>query len=335
MRQFSLFFAIILLFSSVSDAISIPLGTSAPDFTLMSLDGDLISLKEQKGQVVVLIYWRTDHKRSLLALKDGSEVVTSLKNKELKIISIIADTDDKEKARTVLSENKINFPVIVDKDRNIYSAYGIRVYPTTIIVDKEGVVFKDIPSHPLTYKKYLRGHIMKALGEIDEAGLQKMLDTHREKKDENTLEAERLYNLAMKFTKSSLQDMALNTAMKSIEVKPDMAKSHILLGFLYLEAEKTDSALESFNKALSLDPKSKEAQTGLGGVFVLKGEADKAIEVLKPATKANPYPQMTYYELGKAYELKGDKDKSIMMYKKSIEKLIHKMVLPSSVSKCQ
>jgi tetratricopeptide (TPR) repeat protein len=44
---------------------------------------------------------------------------------------------------------------------------------------------------------------------------------------------------------------------------------------------------------------------------------------------------MTYYELGKAYELKGDKDESIKMYKKAIEKIIHKAVLPSSVAKCQ
>ena len=44
---------------------------------------------------------------------------------------------------------------------------------------------------------------------------------------------------------------------------------------------------------------------------------------------------MTYYELGKAYELKGDKDKAIEMYKKAIEKIINKKILPLSVSKCQ
>jgi len=335
MRLFILFYVVILFFSSVSNAVSIPIGEPAPNFTLMSLKGEKVSQSELKGKVVVLIYWRTEHKRSLDALKDGSDIVKSLKNKDLIIISVIAGGDDRKKATAVMKDNGIDFPVLIDSDRKLYSDYGIRVYPTTIILDKKGILSKDIPSHPLSFKHLLKGHIKMALGEIDEAGLQEMIGTQREKKDDNTLEAERLYNLAMKFTKSGLQDMAVNSVKQSIEVKPDMAKSHILLGFLYLDAKEPDMALENFEEAVKLDPTSKEAQTGLGGALVLKGDADRAIEVLNPATKSNPYPQMTYYELGKAYDLKGEKGKSSEMYKKAIDKIIHKMILPSSVAKCQ
>jgi tetratricopeptide (TPR) repeat protein len=335
MRLFSLIFALMLLCSSVSDATSVPPGGIAPDFTLTSLKGSPVSLGEHKGNVVVIIYWRTGHKRSLLALKDGNDVFEAFKNKDVKIIGIIAESDDKAEAKAELSEKGINFPVLTDKDRHFYSAYGIRVYPTTLIIDKEGMLAQDLPSHTLTYKKLLKGYVKKALGEIDEAQLNEMMTTHLEKKDDATLEAERLYNLADKFTKSRMYDMAITTAQKSVNVKPDMAKSHILLGFLYLETDEADKAFGTFSKAVELDPRSKEAKTGLGGALVLQGKADEAIEVLKPAARANPYPQMTYYELGKAYELKGDKDKSIEMYKKAIEKVIHNKILPSSVVKCQ
>jgi len=335
MRLFILFYVVILFFSSVSDAVSIPLGEPAPEFALTSINGDRITLSEQKGKTLVVIYWRTEHNRSLDSLKDGNDVITSLKHEDLTLISVIADSDDRDKAKAVMTDNGIDIPVFIDAGRKLYSDYGIRVYPTTLIIDKEGVFSKDIPSHPLSYKHLLKGHIKMALGEIDEAGLQEMIGTQREKKDDKTLEAERLYNLAMKFTKSGLQDMAVKTVKQSIEVKPDLAKSHILLGFLSLDAKDADKALENFEEAIKLEPDSKEAQTGLGGALVLKGEADRAIEVLNPATKANPYPQMTYYELGKAYDLKGDKGKSSEMYKKAIEKIIHKVILPSSVSKCQ
>ncbi len=335
MRRFILLFIVALLFSSVSDAISIPLGDAAPDFTLSSVEGYSVSLSEHKGSAVVLIYWRTEHKRSLQALKDGNDLMGSMKKKGVQIISIIAGSDDRDKAVAMLKDQKIDIPVLIDSKRQFYSDYGIRVYPTTMIIDKEGILVKDIPSHPLSYKKLLNGHLSKALGEVDEAGLEKMMDTHTEKTDPATLEADRLYNLATKFTKTGLYDMAVNTAKKSVDVKPDMAKSHTLLGFLYIETEEADAALESFTKAVELDPNSKEAQTGLGGALVMKGEADQAIEVLKPATKANPYPQMTYYELGKAYELKGDADKASKMYKRAIEKIIHKLILPSSIARCQ
>jgi tetratricopeptide (TPR) repeat protein len=86
---------------------------------------------------------------------------------------------------------------------------------------------------------------------------------------------------------------------------------------------------------VELDPNSHDAKTGMGGALILKGDIDKALEALNSAAVANPYPQMTYYELGKAYELKGDKVKSSEMYKKAIEKLIDKKILPSSISKCE
>jgi len=44
---------------------------------------------------------------------------------------------------------------------------------------------------------------------------------------------------------------------------------------------------------------------------------------------------MTYYELGKAYEKKGESEKAIKMYRRAIEKVIHKKILPSSIAKCQ
>ena len=325
----------LILCSPVSFAINIPAGEAAPDFNLTSLDGEQQSLSKNDGKVTVLMYWRTDHKRSLLALKDARDVMKKLEGKNIRVITIVAGTDRLDQVKSIVADNKMDFPVVVDHGRQFYSDYGIRVYPTTVIVDKEGIITHSIPSHPLTYKKLFEGYIMKALGEIDESKLNDMLSPHNKEVDKTLLDSLRLYNLAMKFTENGMIDLAVNSAMKSIEVKPDLLKGHVLLGFLYLEQEDPDSALATFNKALDLDSHSNDAKTGLGGALIMKGNLDKAIEILNDAAVANPYAQMTYYELGKAYELKGEKDKSIEMYKKAIEKIIHKQILPSSISKCK
>lgn len=326
---------VFLLFSPASDAISIATGGAAPDFTLNSVEGKTLSLSNFKDQIVVIIYWRTEHKRSLLALKDARDVLKNFKGKEVKGISVIAGSDSQSKAQDILKDNGIDYPLLVDAERRLYNDYGIQVYPTTVIIDKEGILAHDLPSHPLTYKAILTGFLKKALGEIDEGELQEILSPHNEKEDKAMLEAHRLYNLAMKFTKSGMLDLAISTARKSVEAKPELAQSHILLGYLYLETMEADKAYEAFNKALELDYHSSDAKTGLGGALILMGKIDSAIEILDSATVANPYPQMTYYELGKAYELKGDMDKSTEMYKKAIEKIIHKQILPSSISRCQ
>jgi peroxiredoxin/predicted negative regulator of RcsB-dependent stress response len=331
----ALAFVFLILFSPISYAINIPAGEPAPDFNLTSLEGSQQSLSKSDGKVTVLIYWRADHKRSLLALKDAGDVIKKLEGKSVRVITIVAGNDMLSQVKSTIVDNKIDFPVAVDYERQFYSDYGIRVYPTTVIVDKGGIITHSIPSHPLTYKKLLEGYVKKALGEIDESKLSDMLSPHNEALDKTLLESLRLYNLAMKFMENGMVELAANSVKKSIQVKPDLLKSHILLGFLYLEMEDSDNALTSFNKALELNPNSNDAKTGLGGVLIIKGDLDKAIKILKDAAVTNPYAQMTYYELGKAYELKGEKDKSIEMYKKAIEKIIHKQILPTSISKCK
>ncbi len=330
----AIFLVSLLFFNPAAEALNIQAGEAAPDFTLSSTDGNTVSLSEYKDEAVALIYWRTGQKRSLLALKDGNDVLKEFKKKKMKILSIIAGSDNKDDAEKTFSENGIGYPLLVDYDRVFYSTYGIRVYPTTIIIDKEGKVSYTIPSHPLTYKKLLKGYIRKTIGEIDEAGLKEVLSTKKEGKDKTEMEALRRYNLALKFTQSGMHDLAIDTVLKAIKAKPEMTRPHVLLGFLYLETNEPDQALDAFNKALELDSDSKDAKTGLGGALILKGKADSAIEILKDAATTNPYPQMAYYELGRAYELKGDKDQSIEMFKKAIEKIVKKNILPSAISKC-
>ena len=335
MKIIAFLFTILLLFSHVSNALSISSGETAPPFTLSSSDGTTVALSDYKGKVKVVIFWRTEQKRSYLALKDAQNVLSEFKGKDVNVISVIGDKETLDEAKKFLSDNNINFPLLIDNERQLYGDYGIRVFPTTMIINKEGVLVDSIPSRPASYRLKLNGYIKKALGEIDEEGLETMLHPKREAVDDAALEANRLYNLSLKFVNMRMYDQAIESAANSIKAKPDLTKSHILIGYLYLEVNEAEKALEAFDRALELDPESHDAQTGRGSALIMMGEIDNAIEILTTAALANPYPQKTYYELGKAYEIKGDKDKSVEMYKKAFAKIVKKHILPSSLSKCQ
>ncbi len=332
-----IFFLVSLLFSPVAyaNAIGIPTGSVAPDFALSALDGKSISLNAYKGKIVVLVYWRSDQERSIMALKDNKDIFKAYKGKGAQVISLVSDSENRDGVQKIVKDNEIDFPVLVDADRKVYGDYVIRVYPTTVIINKDGKIAYDIAGHSLDYKITLEGNLKLILGEIDEAKLKDMISPHREEQDKALLEAERRYNLALKFTEERLFDQAIDAAKKSIEARPNIARAHVLLGFLLLETKEADKALDEFNRALTIDPASHDAKTGLGGALISKGDIDRAIEVLSVASEANPYPQMTYYELGRAYELKGEKDRAIEMYKKAIEKIIKKKVIPFSISKCE
>jgi len=329
-----IFLSFFLLFSPFAYAISIPVGGMAPDFTLNSINGKTISLSEYRGKTVVLIYWKTGQDRSLLALKDGKDIFKRYKKKDVRVISLIAGTENQQEVLKVVKDYGIDFPVLLDSGRQVYGDYGIRVYPSTVIIDREGILTYDIPGHSVTYKNALEGYLQYMLGEISQAKMKEIISPHVARKKQSEFEAESRYNLALKFVESGLIDQAVEAVKKSIDAMPDNAKSRILLGFLFIEQKEADKALEEFNKALELNEHSHDAKTGLGSAFILKGEPDLAIDFLKDAIVANPYPQMTYYKLGIAYELKGEKDKAIEMYKKAFRKIIKKRILPSSITKC-
>ena len=329
------FLIFLLLFVPLSNAISIPLGETAPDFSLSSADGDTISISNFKDKNLILLFWRTGQKRSAMALMDTDDILKTYEKKGVNAVCIIQSSDDREKAAKIISDNEISCPLLIDSDRKAYGDYGIRVFPTTVLINKDSTVAYDIPSHPLTYKVKLDGYVRRMLGEINDEELEHVMSPQKEKTDDATLEAMRLHNLAMKFVKMRMFDQAVSSSVKSVETKPGLIEPLTLLGFLYLETDEAEKALETFNKAAELAPESNDVKTGLGGALILNKEYDKAIAVLKEATVANPYAQMTYYELGKAYELKGEQDKSIAMYKKAIEKIVKNQILPSAISKCQ
>jgi peroxiredoxin/predicted negative regulator of RcsB-dependent stress response len=326
----SIFLALFLLFAPLAyaDAIGLAAGEIAPDFTLSSIEGKSVSLSDVKGKTVVLVYWRTGQNYSAEALKDVNDILKKYRDKGVEVISMVSGDDEPQKVRSSARELGLNFPVLIDKERKVYGDYGVRVYPATVIIGTDGKIAYDIAGHPVTYSVVLDGHLGYVLGEIDKKKLDEMISPRREVRDETAIEAERKYNLAVTFVDEGLIDQAIDTVKKSIEIKSDVAKSHMLLGFLYLEIKDADNALGAFNRALEIDPNSHDAKTGLGGALILKGESDRAIEVLTDAALTDPHPQMTYYKLGRAYELQGKKDKALEMYRKALDKIFKKQILP-------
>jgi tetratricopeptide (TPR) repeat protein len=312
-----LFFLFLLLSPALPVyAVSIPLGAPVPQFSLTGIDGEKVSLSEYKGNIVVLIYWKTDQDYSLEALEDCRDFFNAYKGRGIQFIGLIADTEDVGKARKIIKDYGIDFPVLTDTGRYVYGMYGIRVYPTTLIVDRDGKHFRDIPGHSVTYRTKLEEYLRHMLGEKDDTELKV------KEKSKSQLSAERNYNLALKFAEAGLINHAITSAESSIDSEPDVSGTHVLLGFLFLKIQENELAVKEFHKALELDPESKDAKTGLGMAYLTIGETDKAIDALTAAVMANPYPQMTYYELGRAYELQGEKNKALEMYKKSLDDVV-------------
>jgi peroxiredoxin len=112
----------------------------APDFSFTSLQGEYISLEDLRGKVVVLDFWGTwcrpcvDSVPSLRSMHKRYS-----KEPSFVLIGISSDSNEVE-WKEFTEKNKMIWPQYRDKDRRIQRAFGIRAFPTYIVIDHEGIV---------------------------------------------------------------------------------------------------------------------------------------------------------------------------------------------------
>ena len=119
-------------------------GDLAPDFELTTLAGDTVKLSDYRGKTVMLNFWASwcppcrsemPHMENYYnANKDSGEV-------EILAVNMTKTEKNKEKsAKEFVDEYKLTFPILLDVDSDVMKMYQIKVYPTSYIINAEGVI---------------------------------------------------------------------------------------------------------------------------------------------------------------------------------------------------
>ncbi len=118
-------------------------GSIAPNFVLQSVDGERIELKDLKGKGIFLNFWGTwcgPCKQEFPYMANQYEV---FKDRGVEIVAVnVAESNIAVK--NFMESYGVNFPVAMDKDRQVTEAYDIGQLPTTLLVNPEGKVLKVI-----------------------------------------------------------------------------------------------------------------------------------------------------------------------------------------------
>ena len=115
-------------------------GKPAPLFTLPTLDGSrTVSLADLRGKIVLLNFWASWCPPCVEETPDLAAAYTALADPDVVFIGIgLQDTN--ANLRKFADENNIPYLVVEDPDGKVGDAYGIRGMPTTIYIDRDGVV---------------------------------------------------------------------------------------------------------------------------------------------------------------------------------------------------
>ena len=115
------------------------IGKSAPDFTMIDLNGNTISSESTKGKVVVLNFWFTACKPCISEIPELNEVYEKYK-KDSNVVFASITFNKREKVKPFLKKHPIKYPVVSDA-KEICDLFKTTGYPTNIVIDKNGNYF--------------------------------------------------------------------------------------------------------------------------------------------------------------------------------------------------
>jgi|ADGO01.1.fsa_nt_gi peroxiredoxin len=123
-----------LLLSSLVAASS---NSVAPSFTLPSRSGDMVSLDQLKGQVVMLNFWASwcGPCRQEMPLLDQMYKRYSSLGFTLLGVNVEANTKDAERW---LADTPVSFPILFDRDSKVSQLYNVSAMPSTVFIDRKG-----------------------------------------------------------------------------------------------------------------------------------------------------------------------------------------------------
>jgi peroxiredoxin len=120
-------------------AISAPIvGSKAPDFTLVSLDGEEVSLSDLEGKVVLINFWATWCEPCKIEMP----FFQSRYEKYAPQFEVLAVNyaEAEETVRKFIEEEGLTFTVLLDRRAEVVRMYQVRGYPTTLVVGADGTI---------------------------------------------------------------------------------------------------------------------------------------------------------------------------------------------------
>lgn len=138
-------------------------GQTISNFKATDIDGGKYKLKDLRGKVVVINFWFIDCLPCQKEIHELNKVVADYKDSS-NVVFLAVCLDEEGRIRKSIAEKPFDYHII-ENGRVITGIYGITVYPTNLVLDKNGKVVFHSSGFNVAVAPWIRKSIAAALEE--------------------------------------------------------------------------------------------------------------------------------------------------------------------------
>ena len=112
-------------------------GDAAPDFTLPTLSGEPVSLRQFRENVVVLNFWATWCPPCIEETPSLRRFAEQMRSDGVAVLGVSVDQDT-EALKKFVADYQLSFPIARDPDQAVASRYGTFKFPESYIIARDG-----------------------------------------------------------------------------------------------------------------------------------------------------------------------------------------------------
>ena len=126
-------------------------GFLAPDFTLLNLEGESMTLSEQRGNAVLVNLWATWCPPCRAEMPAIQKMYAFYKDQGFVVMAVnVTNQDDRDAILPFSLEYALTFPLLLDVGGQVSSLYELRSLPSSFFIDRQGIVQEVVIGGPMS-----------------------------------------------------------------------------------------------------------------------------------------------------------------------------------------
>lgn len=122
-----------------SKEIGLAVGDFAPDFELLTLEGETVRLSDYRGQRVFVNFWATWCPPCRAEMPDMQKLYAEQDVPvEILAVNLTSTEKNKENVKNFVADFDLTFSILMDTNSAVADKYKVQAYPTSYMIDSEG-----------------------------------------------------------------------------------------------------------------------------------------------------------------------------------------------------